>query len=176
MVPSMSAGSGSVSPSLPCVAGRLRLGPADARANQLAPGEARPRGKAGMYFRIRALDSEGYLTHQDSSEAPGAGRDGFGFPAERAFARHEEGVFRSWNVAPNERHARIPVPKTARPTGGPRPENGRGAAPTEVRGGRDLPPSPLRRGREAGRIDDAHTGERTWTRFVVDSGLTGGEG
>jgi len=38
MVPSMSAGSESVSPSLPCVAGRLRLGPADAWANQLAPG------------------------------------------------------------------------------------------------------------------------------------------
>ena len=80
MVPSMSAGSGSVSPSLPCVAGRLRLGPADARANQLAPGEARPRGKAGMYFRIRALDSEGYLTHQDSSAAPGVGRTASGSP------------------------------------------------------------------------------------------------
>ena len=118
MVPSMSAGSESVSPSLPCVAGRLRLGPADARANQLAPGEARPRGKAGMYFRIRALDSEGYLTHQDSSEAPGAGRTASGFPpnghslaTRRAY--FEAGMLRQMNDMHGYRS-----PPTTRPTGG----------------------------------------------------------
>ena len=122
MVPSMSAGSGSVSPSLPCVAGRLRLGPADARANQLAPGEARPRGKAGMYFRIRALDSEGYLTHQDSSEAPGAGRKASGSPpnghslaTRRAY--FEAGMLRQMNDMHGYRSPR----RRGRPAGrGPR--------------------------------------------------------
>ena len=75
----MSAESGSVSPSLPCVAVRLRPGPADDQAVSVRREPGR-RGKAGMYFRIRTLDSEGYLTHQDSSEAPGAGRTASGFP------------------------------------------------------------------------------------------------
>ena len=175
MVPSMSAGSESVSPSLPCVAGRLRLGPADAWANQLAPGRPVRGAKPECTLESGRWTLRVISRTRIRLRLPGrAGR--LRVPRRTAFARHEEGVFRSWNVAPNERHARIPVPKTARPTGGPRPENGRGAAPNEVRGGRDLQPSPLRRGREAGRIDDAHTGERTWTRFVVDSGLTGGEG
>ena len=113
----MSAESGSVSPSLPCVAGRLRPGPADDQAVSVRREPIR-RGKAGMYFRIRTLDSEGYLTHQDSSEAPGAGRTASGFPpnghslaTRRAY--FEAGMLRQMNDMHGYRS-----PPTTRPTGG----------------------------------------------------------
>jgi len=117
----MSAESGSVSPSLPCVAGRLRPGPADDQAVSVRREPIR-RGKAGMYFRIRTLDSEGYLTHQDSSEAPGAGRTASGFPpnghslaTRRAY--FEAGMLRQMNDMHGYRSPR----RRGRPAGrGPR--------------------------------------------------------
>jgi len=75
-----------------------------------------------MYFRIRALDSEGYLTHQDSSEAPGAGRTASGFPpnghslaTRRAY--FEAGMLRQMNDMHGYRSPR----RRGRPAGhGPR--------------------------------------------------------
>jgi len=122
MVPSMSAGSGSVSPSLPCVAGRLRLGPADAWANQLAPGRPVRGAKPECTLESGRWTLRGYLTHQDSSEAPGAGRTASGFPpnghslaTRRAY--FEAGMLRQMNDMHGYRSPR----RRGRPAGrGPR--------------------------------------------------------
>ena len=123
MVPSMSAGSGSVSPSLPCVAGRLRLGPADAWANQLAPGRpvrgAKPECtlESGRWT-LRVISR----TRICLNEAPGAGRTASGSPpnghslaTRRAY--FEAGMLRQMNDMHGYRSPR----RRGRPAGhGPR--------------------------------------------------------